>query len=92
MNEVLLFSASDRRSRPTTVAECLTVDDPSKLSHFVLCGVVGDFLRLEPVKRPLMSELLRSRFLRAMGSGIKASGKGWGSGAMSAPGQRSPLR
>jgi ferredoxin len=52
-------------------------DDPSRLSHDVLRGIVGGFLRLEPVKRSLMSDLLRSRFLKAMEAGIKLSGKGW---------------
>lgn len=52
-------------------------DDPSRLSHDVLRGIVGGFLRLEPVKRSLMSDLLRSRFLKAMESGIKAKGQSW---------------
>jgi ferredoxin len=47
-------------------------DDPSKKSQAFLRGVVGGFLRLPPVKRALMSEALRSRFL---GSIKKAAGR-----------------
>jgi len=32
-------------------------------------GIVGGFLRLPPVKRALMSDTLRSRFLSAMAAG-----------------------
>ncbi|MCF7974323.1 MAG: 4Fe-4S binding protein [Phycisphaerae bacterium] len=45
-------------------------DDPNKLSHDLLRLIVGAFLRLPPVKKSLMSDLLRSRFL----SGLKAHG------------------
>ncbi len=40
-------------------------------------GLVGGFLRLPPVKRALMSEQLRSRFLSAMKKGVALQGKGW---------------
>jgi hypothetical protein len=36
---------------------------------------VGGFLRLPPVKRALMSDALRSRFLHAMKFGARAAGK-----------------
>jgi hypothetical protein len=52
-------------------------DDPSRLSHRFLRGVVGGFLRLSPVKRALMGETLRSRFLSALKSGVIRDGKGW---------------
>ncbi len=52
-------------------------DDPRSLTQKALRGVVGGFLRLAPVKRALMSDLLRSRFLKAMETGIKLQGKGW---------------
>lgn len=45
-------------------------DDPNRLSHEVLRVVVGAFLRLPPVKKALMSDQLRSRFLSRMGSGM----------------------
>jgi len=44
-------------------------DDPGRLSHKALRGIVGGFLRLPPVKRALMSDTLRSRFLSAMAAG-----------------------
>lgn len=52
-------------------------DDPARLSHRFLRGVVGGFLRLPPVKRALMGETLRSRFLSALKSGAVRDGKGW---------------
>ena len=52
-------------------------DDPSRLSQRFLRGVVGGFLRLPPVKRALMGETLRSRFLSALKSGVVRDGNGW---------------
>jgi NAD-dependent dihydropyrimidine dehydrogenase PreA subunit len=52
-------------------------DDPSSLSQKILRGFVGGFLRLPPVKRALMGEKMRSRFLTAMKDGVKKQGKGW---------------
>lgn len=40
--------------------------DPRKLSHGFLRGFVGGFLKLPPVKRSLLSDRLRSRFLGAL--------------------------
>jgi hypothetical protein len=37
-------------------------------------GVVGGFLRLTPVKKALMSDALRSRFLSAISAGAARSG------------------
>ncbi len=44
----------------------LFFDDPGRMSHKFMRGVVGGFLRLPPVKKSLMSDTLRSRFLGAM--------------------------
>jgi ferredoxin len=41
-------------------------DDPASRSQAFLRGLVGGFLRLPPVKRALMSDALRSRFLGAL--------------------------
>ncbi len=52
-------------------------DDPSKITHKFMRGFVGGFLRLSPVKRALISDTLRSRFLDAMKKGVALQGKGW---------------
>jgi Pyruvate/2-oxoacid:ferredoxin oxidoreductase delta subunit len=52
-------------------------DDPSRLSHRFLRGLVGGVLRLPPVKRALMGEALRSRFLSALKAGAVRDGNGW---------------
>lgn len=52
-------------------------DDQSKMSMRFMCGLIGGFLRLSPVKKALMSDLMRSRFLSMMQAGIKMKGKGW---------------
>lgn len=44
-------------------------DDPGRLTHKAMRGIVGGFLRLPPVQRALMSDTLRSRFLSAMAAG-----------------------
>lgn len=44
----------------------LMFSDTQRLTHQFMRGVVGGFLRLPPVKRSLMSDALRSRFLSAM--------------------------
>jgi ferredoxin len=50
-------------------------DDPGSLSHKAMRGIVGGFLRLSPVKKALMTDTLRSRFLSAMAAGAaKSSG------------------
>ena len=41
-------------------------DDPGSLSHKAMRGIVGGFLRLPPVKKALMSDALRSRFLSGL--------------------------
>jgi ferredoxin len=49
-------------------------DEPDRVSHKVMRGIVGGFLRLSPVKKALMSDTLRSRFLSAMAAGAAAKG------------------
>ena len=50
-------------------------DDPGSLSHKAMRGIVGGFLRLSPVKKALMTDTLRSRFLATMAAGAaKSSG------------------
>ncbi len=51
-------------------------DEPNRLSHRFLRGLVGGFLRLPPVKKAFMSDLLRSRFLAAMASKAESRGMG----------------
>ncbi len=50
-------------------------DDPGHLSHKALRGIVGGFLRLPPVKKALMTDALRSRFLSAIAAAAARSGK-----------------
>jgi Fe-S-cluster-containing hydrogenase component 2 len=51
-------------------------DNPASRTQAAMRAIVGAFLGLPPVKRALMSEALRSRFLAAMESGVRAQGKG----------------
>ncbi len=51
--------------------------NPGSISQKVLRGVLGGFLRLSPVKRALMSDVLRSSFLSLMKRGATLQGKGW---------------
>ena len=55
----------------------LLFDDPSSTTQAFLRAFVGGFLKLPPVKKALLSEQLRSRFLSAMESGIRKQGKDW---------------
>lgn len=52
-------------------------DDPGSVTQKFMRGFVGGFLRLPPVKRALLSDRLRSRFLAAMRGGVERQGKGW---------------
>jgi Fe-S-cluster-containing hydrogenase component 2 len=52
-------------------------DNPASGSQAFLRGLVGGFLKLPPVKRALLSDQLRSRFLSAMENGIRKQGKDW---------------
>jgi ferredoxin len=49
-------------------------DEPDRVSHEVMRGIVGGFLRLSPVKKALMSDTLRSRFLAALAAAAVAKG------------------
>ena len=52
-------------------------DNPQSLSQKAMRPMLGAFLRLEPVKQALMSDALRSTFLKTMSSGIRVLGKGY---------------
>ncbi len=52
-------------------------DDPGSVTQAIMRAFIGGFLRIPPVKRALMGERLRSRFLSAMRKGVAAQGKGW---------------
>jgi ferredoxin len=49
-------------------------DDPGRLSHKAMRGIVGGFLRLPPVKKALMTDTLRSRFLATIAGAAKSNG------------------
>ena len=50
-------------------------DNPSSISHTVMRGILGGFFRLSPVKKALMSDLLRSVFLSSMKAGARIQGR-----------------
>ena len=52
-------------------------DNPQSMTQDVMRGILGGFLRIPATKKALMSDLLRSRFLQFMRTGIKLQGKGW---------------
>jgi ferredoxin len=49
--------------------------NPEKISQKMMKGFVGGFLSLNPVKKALMSDMLRSSFLNAMKKGTIKQGK-----------------
>lgn len=51
--------------------------NPQTFNEKFARAFVGGFLRLPPVKRALMGEKLRSRFLQAMKEGVNRQGKEW---------------
>ena len=51
--------------------------DPKKITQRMMKGLIGGFLRLNPVKKALMSDTLRSSFLASMKKGAISQGKGW---------------
>jgi ferredoxin len=51
--------------------------NPQSVNENFMRAFVGAFLRLPPVKKALMSDKLRSRFLAAMKEGVKKQGKEW---------------
>ena len=52
-------------------------DNPQSITQKFMRGFVGGFLRLPPVKAALMSDILRSSFLKAMAGGVQKQGKEW---------------
>lgn len=52
-------------------------DDPGKISHKAMRAILGAFLKITPVHRALMSDTLRSTFLKSMEAGLSMQGKGW---------------
>ncbi|MBF0104958.1 MAG: 4Fe-4S dicluster domain-containing protein [Deltaproteobacteria bacterium] len=52
-------------------------DNVQSVSHRFMRFFLGGFLRLPPVKRALVSDTLRSRFLSALKKGVKAQDKEW---------------
>jgi formate hydrogenlyase subunit 6/NADH:ubiquinone oxidoreductase subunit I len=52
-------------------------DDPGSLTQTFMRGFLGGFLKLSPVKKALMSDMLRSRFLESMKRGVTTQGKGY---------------
>jgi len=59
-----------------TLQEQLFIN-PKRIGQKFLRGLLGGFLKLPPVKRALMSEILRSSFLRLLKKGAALQGKGW---------------
>jgi ferredoxin len=51
--------------------------DPQSINEKFMRAFVGGFLRLPPVKKALLSDKLRSKFLAAMKEGVKKQGKEW---------------
>lgn len=51
--------------------------NPQNITQKIMRGVVGGFLRLNPVKKALMSDKLRSSFLSTMKKGAKIQGRDW---------------
>ncbi|MHC4071024.1 MAG: 4Fe-4S binding protein [Planctomycetota bacterium] len=52
-------------------------DNPQNITQKIMKGFVGGFLRLPPVKKILMIDTLRSKFLESMKKGVMRKGKGW---------------
>jgi ferredoxin len=52
-------------------------DYPESISHRTMRVILGAFFRLPPVKKALMSDLLRSSFLKTMKVGARIQGRGW---------------
>jgi len=47
------------------------------MTQKMMRGVLAGFFRIPATKKALMSDLLRSRFLSLMKTGIKLQGRGW---------------
>lgn len=55
----------------------LIFDNSQSLSHQFMRGFMGAFLKLDPIKKTLMSEMFRSTFLSACKTGYKITGRQW---------------
>jgi formate hydrogenlyase subunit 6/NADH:ubiquinone oxidoreductase subunit I len=53
---------------------CQLFDEPRSVTHRLLRAFVGGFLRLDPVRRALASDALRSGFLKAIKAGARRRG------------------
>lgn len=51
--------------------------NPQNINQRIMKGLLGGFLKLAPVKKTLMSDKLRSKFLEAIKKGAIKEGKGW---------------
>ena len=71
------FERNILRSLERGTLQNLIFDNPQAITHKAMRGLVGGFLRLSPVKKALVSEILRSKFLSAVAMGVKARGQGW---------------
>ena len=52
-------------------------DNPESITQNAMRSMMGGFLKLNPVKKALMSDALRSTFLKCMNGGVKVLGKGY---------------
>jgi ferredoxin len=52
-------------------------DNPQNITQKIMKGFIGGFLRLSPVKKILMTDTLRSKFLDSMKKGVRRRGKVW---------------
>ncbi|MBW1795184.1 MAG: 4Fe-4S binding protein [Deltaproteobacteria bacterium] len=55
----------------------LLFDNPQSVTQKYMRGFVGGFLKLPSVKKALMSDMLRSRFLAALRTEAELQGKAW---------------
>ncbi len=51
--------------------------NPQGINEKFMAAFVGAFLKLPPVKKALLSDKLRSKFLDAMKDGVRKQGKEW---------------
>ena len=47
------------------------------MTQTAMRGLIGGFLKLSAVRKALMSDLLRSRFLTSLAAGVRVMGKGY---------------
>ncbi len=64
-----MFERTILQSLEVGTLQNLLFDDPGRVTHRFMRAFVGGALRLTPVKRALLSDALRSRFLSALRSG-----------------------